>query len=64
MSVGTGFALVYGLYGAVEDPHKVSVPASAFYNAISRPLWGVCVAWVIVACSCGYGGAFAVLILN
>ena len=29
---------------------------AALYNALARSAWGICVAWVIVACVTGWGG--------
>ncbi|XP_059139852.1 nose resistant to fluoxetine protein 6-like [Physella acuta] len=55
-TVGAGLAIVYGLRGDIggEDPSVVGV--AALYNAVARSAWGVCVAWVVVACSSGHGG--------
>ena len=56
LAVGTGLSIVYGVFGATSEPRTVELAVGAFYNGASRPLWGACVAWVIVACTCGYGG--------
>lgn len=56
LTAGTGLSIVYGLYGPVSEMRKIDTDVSAFYNAVHRPLWSVCIAWVIVACTCGYGG--------
>ena len=31
---------------------------AAFYNAVTRPAWGLCIAWVVIACTCGFGGFY------
>ena len=57
----TACAILYGLYPSFSD---LSTPiyadmldnnTAAFYNAVSRPLWTVCLAWVVIACTNGYG---------
>lgn len=37
----------------VPEYHRYS---SAFFNAFARPAWALCIIWVILACSSGYGG--------
>ncbi|KAH1027461.1 hypothetical protein HUJ05_000964 [Dendroctonus ponderosae] len=49
-------SLVYGL-----GKHGLAVPASAFYAALGHTAWGLCLAWITVACCSGYGGPFNVL---
>lgn len=29
---------------------------TAFFEALSRPIWGMALSWIIFACSCGQGG--------
>ncbi|KAK2175029.1 hypothetical protein NP493_758g01001 [Ridgeia piscesae] len=48
-------SVVYGLYNMMNG-HPVSVGVSAFYNAVSRTVWAIGVAWVIFACVTGHGG--------
>ena len=31
---------------------------NAVYNSASRPLWALCLAWLVFACEYGYGGNF------
>lgn len=44
-------SLVYGLYGAVLDP----ITAAA-YSSLSHSAWAMSLSWIVIACSCGYGG--------
>ncbi|PVD22479.1 hypothetical protein C0Q70_18293 [Pomacea canaliculata] len=56
-AVATGCALsvLYGLHGA-STGSPMTLATSAFYNAVSRHVWGACVCWVVVACVTGNGG--------
>ena len=52
-------SVLYGLYNSSHgDPMSLSV--AALYNAVSRTVWGLAVAWVIFACVTGNGGMFSV----
>ena len=55
-ATGVALSLIYGFYGVTSEHELTTVQVAAFYNAVSRPLWGACVAWVIIACTSGYGG--------
>ena len=55
-ATGVALSLIYGLYGVTSEQEMTTVQVAAFYNAVSRPLWGACIAWVIIACTSGYGG--------
>ncbi|KAG5834608.1 O-acyltransferase like protein [Anguilla anguilla] len=49
-------ALLIALSYVLRDvPDRPSVPHAA-YQGLHRTLWGLCVAWVILACEEGYGG--------
>ncbi|GFO43629.1 nose resistant to fluoxetine protein 6-like [Plakobranchus ocellatus] len=54
-ALATGLAVVYGLIsysrGAEMNLHVASI-----YNALSRTVWGMSVAWVIFSCVTGHGG--------
>ncbi|KAK0053765.1 nose resistant to fluoxetine protein 6, partial [Biomphalaria pfeifferi] len=56
VSIASALAIVYGLRGDLGGGNPSSVGAAALYNAVARSAWGVCVCWVIIACSSGYGG--------
>ena len=43
------FIYLYNKTTRVSEIHTI-------YNAVNRAAWAVCVCWVIVACTCGYGG--------
>ncbi|KAK3920322.1 Nose resistant to fluoxetine protein 6, partial [Frankliniella fusca] len=51
VSLGCLLTLLYGLYGAVLDP----ITAAA-YSSLSHTAWAMCISWIVIACSCGYGG--------
>lgn len=43
--------LIYGLYEVQLSPIN-----GAAYSSLSHSLWAMSLAWIVVACSCGYGG--------
>ena len=49
-------SVVYGLYGVPTGDKVLSSGVNAFYASFNRIGWAVGVAWVIFACSSGYGG--------
>ncbi|XP_017775150.1 PREDICTED: uncharacterized protein LOC108561633 [Nicrophorus vespilloides] len=51
VSAGCLLSLVYGLYEADLSP-----VAGAAYSSLSHSAWALGLAWVVVACSTGYGG--------
>lgn len=59
-SVSLLLFLVYGLYE--QELHPVTAAA---YSSFSHTLWALGLAWVVIACSTGYGGrVLTVLHLN
>ena len=50
------FLLVYACYPSYSKGEAWSVNLAAFYNAVSRPVWCMGLAWVTIACVSGYGG--------
>ncbi|XP_033121019.1 O-acyltransferase like protein-like [Anneissia japonica] len=55
MAVGTGIAVVYGIWGVYRG-QTPSHEVATFYNTVSRFAWSAAVAWVIFACVNGHGG--------
>ena len=58
LSAAVGLAIVYGLYPYV-DPSKVPEVSSLLkmtYGPLHRTAWACVIAWIIFACSRGYGG--------
>lgn len=43
--------LIYGLYEVQLSPIN-----GAAYSSLSHSMWAMSLAWIVVACSCGYGG--------
>ncbi|XP_039252326.2 nose resistant to fluoxetine protein 6-like [Styela clava] len=56
IATALNLAVLYGLWPYVKDGTMMTVSLSAFYNAMSRPIWAVGLAWVVIACTSGYGG--------
>ena len=52
--------VVYGLYG-YEHGDAYSQAVSSLYLTFKSCLWGVCLAWVVYACSTGNGGKSSLL---
>ncbi|XP_047480404.1 O-acyltransferase like protein-like [Penaeus chinensis] len=59
-AISLGLGLVLGLYPynhIFPDKSYVDNPAmSAAYGALARPVWGMCVAWVVFTCHTGNAG--------
>ncbi|XP_063245161.1 O-acyltransferase like protein [Bacillus rossius redtenbacheri] len=51
LSTALFLLLVYGLYGAHINPIT-----GAAYSSLSHSAWALGLAWIVVACSTGYGG--------
>ncbi|KAK9498898.1 hypothetical protein O3M35_003448 [Rhynocoris fuscipes] len=51
LSSGLLLFLVYGLYGS-----KLSPVFAAAYSSLSHTAWAIGLAWIVIACSTGYGG--------
>ena len=50
--------IVYGVYeyGTVPASAEQSRSVAVIYAAMNRPVWAMCLAWVVIACVHGYGG--------
>lgn len=55
-------AIIYGVYPYTKDVVSMSSELAGFYQGASRPAWGFVMAWIVIACSSGYGGAAPVLL--
>lgn len=51
LSLATGLYLIYGLYNTTLDRL-----GGATYSSLSHSAWAMSIAWIIFACSTGYGG--------
>lgn len=51
LSAGCLLYLLYGLY----DTELTKISAAA-YSSLSHSAWALSLAWIIIACSTGYGG--------
>ena len=56
VSAGVALALIYSPWPYVQDMKNMEIEVAAAYNALGRPVWAFCLAWVVIACSSGYGG--------
>ncbi|XP_024083570.1 nose resistant to fluoxetine protein 6 isoform X2 [Cimex lectularius] len=50
-SSGLLLFLVYGLFGS-----KLTLLSAAAYSSLSHSAWALALAWIVIACSTGYGG--------
>ena len=55
LAIGIMCAVIFGVEGVTNNRWPTQI-ASAFYNALSRPAWGIALGYVILACYHGYGG--------
>jgi len=56
VATGCGMAVVYGIYYQISTTGFMDANMAAFYNAMARPTFALCVSWVIVACITGNAG--------
>jgi len=60
MSAACALAILYAPWVYVKDIEEMPIDLAALYNALSRPAWGICLAWVVIACCSGYGGNYII----
>lgn len=58
LSTAVGLAIVYGLTPYVDQSEvpEVSPVVHMIYGPLHRAAWAFVIAWIIFACSRGYGG--------
>lgn len=57
LAIGLGFAVIYLRWIEVgENVKRWSKEVALTYYTTHRPIWGLCICWVIWACHSGYGG--------
>lgn len=57
LAFGTGFTIVYIKWIEVgENTVNWSKQVALMYYVLYRPVWGLCICWVIWACHSGYDG--------
>ncbi|XP_052787223.1 nose resistant to fluoxetine protein 6-like [Mya arenaria] len=64
VAIASGLAVIYGQYYYNEhfsiDPTKpgphMTKTQAVFYISLGRAVWGLCLAWIVVACVSGNGG--------
>ena len=58
IAIASGLSVIYGMYyynhRILEQTH-MTMTASAFYLGLGRTTWGICLAWVVLACVSGNG---------
>lgn len=59
MSSACLLSLLYGLYEA-----ELSPIAAAAYSSLSHTAWAMGLAWIVIACTTGYGGIVKDLIIK
>ncbi|XP_076810331.1 nose resistant to fluoxetine protein 6-like [Clavelina lepadiformis] len=55
-SAGSCFAIIFGLYPQTSTDTDLDTGLAIIYNAFERPVYGLCLSWMIIACTSGYGG--------
>lgn len=60
LSIAVGLAIVYGLAPYVDESTvpEISPALKMTYGPLHRTAWACVIAWIIFACSRGYGGMF------
>ncbi|CAK8682098.1 unnamed protein product [Clavelina lepadiformis] len=55
-SAGSSFAIIFGLYPQISTDADLDTGLATIYNTFDRPVYGLCLSWMIIACTSGYGG--------
>ena len=56
-------SVLLGLQGVIQGSRSPNNHVSALFNALSRPVWALGVAWLLFACVHGYGGMTCLLLI-
>ncbi|KAK3584300.1 hypothetical protein CHS0354_013252 [Potamilus streckersoni] len=56
VSISSALAVIYGPYHYNHDNVAMPLGISMLYNSVSRTVWAVCLAWLVIACASGNGG--------
>ena len=56
VATGSAMAVIYGLFSYYHNGSIMSILTSGFYVSLSRTVWSLSLAWLVVACASGYGG--------
>lgn len=57
LAIASGFAVIYLKWFEVgENVKRWSKEVALAYYTLFRPIWGLCICWVIWSCHNGYGG--------
>merc|ERR1712136_233434 len=51
---GVFLSLIFAYYS--NGLTSLPVNVATLYNSVNRPSWSFCLSWIVIACSCGYGG--------
>jgi hypothetical protein len=48
------------------EHHYMALGWRALYSAFCKPVWGLCLAWIIISCYYGHGGRnlFCIMYIN
>ncbi|XP_070210416.1 nose resistant to fluoxetine protein 6-like [Littorina saxatilis] len=56
LAVIASLVVLFGVRKELVAGRTFSSETLAFYNAVHRSVWGLCISWTVLACSTGYGG--------
>ncbi|KAL3857066.1 hypothetical protein ACJMK2_011762 [Sinanodonta woodiana] len=56
VAISSALAVIYGPYQYNRDNVNMPVSVSMLYTSVSRTVWAVCLAWLVIACVSGKGG--------